>query len=215
MRLYPVLLVFSSSVLAQVRWFVTRERNDIHHLTFATPIHPLQLSNQPFLICYNRGPSGPYYSNPCDVIPKHCFLLSEKRTILYLTTDGRISSLFHLHFLLLSVRSALRQRLMDHFINNKPAANHQHKQCIECLLSCEKKCVCMYNFFLFAKQSQEVCGALPAHTHRGDVSCLCVWVAPNGVSCLTTRLRVFSSFFFLSVQSCMLGFVCVAAGICS
>lgn len=110
MRLYPVLLVFSSSVLAQDWWFVTRGRNDIQHLTFATPIHPLQLSNQPFLICYNRGPSGPYYSNPCDVIPKHCFLLSERRTILYLTTDGRISSLFHLHLLLLSVTSALRQR---------------------------------------------------------------------------------------------------------
>lgn len=63
----------------------------IHHLTFAPPTL-LQLSNQPILICYNRGPSGPYYSNPCDVIPKqHCFLCSKRRTILNLTTD-RISS---------------------------------------------------------------------------------------------------------------------------
>lgn len=144
MRSDPV-LIFSFSVLAQDHWFVTREGNGIHHLTSA-PTHPPALrnqSNQPSLICYNRGPSGPYYSNPRDVIPKHSFLLSGRRTILHLTTDERISSLFLLHFLLLlalprSVTSAGHKviALLDHFINNRPMANHQHREGTRYLLSC-------------------------------------------------------------------------------
>lgn len=124
MRSYPV-LIFSFSVLAQDHWFVTRESNGIHHLTSAPT--PRNQSNQPSIICYNRGPSGPYYSNPRDVIPKHSILLSRRRTILHLTTDERISSLFLLHFLLLlalprSVASAGHKviALLDHFINNRP-----------------------------------------------------------------------------------------------
>lgn len=138
-------MVCSSCVLAQDCWFVPRGSDAIHHLTFVTrlPSHP-QLSNQPVLICYNRGPSAPYYSNPCDVIPKHCFLSSERRTILYLTTDGGISSPFLLYFLLLlllifyfycsflwlSHQHRDKERgntvisLLDHFINNKPTVSH-------------------------------------------------------------------------------------------
>lgn len=68
-------------------WLVLRVSDAIHHLTFATPPPPSSLSNQLVLICYNRGPSGPYYSNPCDVIPKwHCFHCSLRRTICYLTS---------------------------------------------------------------------------------------------------------------------------------
>lgn len=39
------------------------------------PPLPLLLSNQAILICYKRSPSGPYYTNPCDVIPKHGFFV--------------------------------------------------------------------------------------------------------------------------------------------
>lgn len=101
--------------------------------------------------------------------------------------------------------------LLDHFINEK---SYQHKQCTECLLGCLKesefftasiRASVQINFFLVVKQSQEVWGALLAHTARGDVSYLCVWVTQNGVSRLTTCLRVFFLFFFPSVQSCMLG----------
>lgn len=77
------------------QWPVPRASKAIHHLTFAPPPAPLLFSNQPVLICYNRSPSGPYYSNPCDVIPKqYCLLSRERRTLHYLTADWGISSLF-------------------------------------------------------------------------------------------------------------------------
>ncbi|KAG7231000.1 hypothetical protein INR49_025029 [Caranx melampygus] len=44
---------------AQDWWFILRASDAIHHPTFAPPTL-LYLSNQPSLICYNRGPSGPY-----------------------------------------------------------------------------------------------------------------------------------------------------------
>lgn len=46
------------------------------HPSPALCTHPalLQASNQFVLICYNGVPSGPYYTNPSDVIPKQpCF----------------------------------------------------------------------------------------------------------------------------------------------
>lgn len=51
------------------------------------PSTPLQFvqSTRPNLL--QQGPSGPYYSNPRDVIPKwHCFHCSPRRTICYLTS---------------------------------------------------------------------------------------------------------------------------------
>lgn len=74
-------------------WFVPRAEQTMPSIT--GPLHPhlppllLRLSNQLLLICNNRSPSGAYYSNPCDVIPKQCcFVLSKRRTILYLNRQG-------------------------------------------------------------------------------------------------------------------------------
>lgn len=39
-----------------------------HDLCTSPTLH--RSSNQAVLICYNKAPSGPYYINPCDVIPK-------------------------------------------------------------------------------------------------------------------------------------------------
>ncbi len=194
------------------------------------PLHPsttLQLSNQPILICYNRGPSGPYYSNPCDVIPKHCFLSSERSTILHLTTDGGISSLFLLHFLLLFFFSSSHPHkdkewghtvisLSDHFINNKPAVNRAaHTSTNNTQSVCkaarhrelEFNCLCVCTslhpskLFLIVNQSRK-CGAhclcILSLMLRSDASCL--WVAPHGVSCLTTHFR---GFFSLADLRCL------------
>lgn len=132
------------------------------------PLHPpppLQLSNQPVLICYNKSPSGPYYSNPCDVISKqHCFLSSERRTTHYLTTDGGIFSLFLLLPSFppsnsssssstvppLSVTAAQRRRtgpsgdcavgsLHQQQACGQSRCSYQHKQWTERLLGCEKE----------------------------------------------------------------------------
>lgn len=154
MALYPVLLVCSLCALGQDWWFVRRASDHLTSTTKQTPTITitthLQLSNQPVLICYKRGPSGPYYSNPCDVIPKQqCILSSERHTILYLTTDRGISSLLLLFFLLiffllslLCVSHPHKDKrwgrtvisLLDHFINNKPAGqsrcSYQRKQCM-------------------------------------------------------------------------------------
>lgn len=65
----------------------------ICHLTLEPPPPlPFLLSNQATLICYKRGPSGPYYTNPCDVIPNMA-PSTVGHAALHLTADGHASSL--------------------------------------------------------------------------------------------------------------------------
>lgn len=213
MRLYPVLLVFSSSVLAQGWRFVARRSNAIHQLTFAPHHHHHQLSNQPFLICYNRGPSGPYYSNPCDVIPKHCFLPQWENV--QCSTWTQADGFPHSCISLCSSPWASHQHEdkdtviapMDHFINRESAANTGSNNASSLRWAEKKKktCVCSraagQKLFFFCSVCETVTGSLGCTactlcTVRGDASCVHVWVAPNEVSCLTTRLNVFSSLSF-------------------
>lgn len=108
--------------------------------------HPtvLRLSNQVGLICYNGVPSGRYYTNPCDVIPKrHCFHCSKTRATHCLITN-RDALIFPATFPLLLSPLWVSQEdkdeghviilLLDHFINHKPAVNPTtHTNNPECL----------------------------------------------------------------------------------
>lgn len=121
------LLLCCLSVQGQDWWQVT---DAIHHLTFAPPTTLLQLSNQPVLICYNRGPSGPYYSNPCDVIPKQrCFLWSEGMTIHHLTRRRDVLALPPTYLLLLSPLWESRQHKDKASQWLFTGALHQHSAC--------------------------------------------------------------------------------------
>lgn len=99
------------------------------------------------------------------------------------------------------------------WITSSTRSSYQHKQYTECLLGCLKesefftasvRSSVQINFFLVVKQSQEVWGALLAHTARGNVSCLCVG-NPQWSKLLNYMFKGFFFVFFSSVQSCMLG----------
>lgn len=172
--------------------------------------HPtlLLLSNHVGLICYNVVPSGPYYTNPCDVIPKRH---RERRATHRLTTN-RDALTFPASFVCCSPLPECHSRTKKTkteaayrfhcWITSSTASLQlippltQTMQCI-CVLP-EWVEMCLFfspnHLFIVVKQQQEVRFTAYTHVHKKKAEVRCqvsVWAAKHEECCLTL-FRFFS-----------------------